>query len=158
MMASCLSAYRSLHRMVGNGACRAFCPPYELSRLALRRHRLKADLHAMPGGLGEAVERAGRGAAAAAFEAGDGALRGLHAPRQLGLAQPRAAARLGDFGGERELLLQRVVFLAVCGVLHPLLVQSIELDHLTSLARWRAMSSSRAGVFCDFFTKARRIM
>src|SRR4051794_33150161 len=109
----------------------------------------------MPGRLGEAVERARRRSAAAAFETRNGALGGLHAARQIRLAQARTVARLGDFGRERELLLQRVVFLAVFGVLHPLLVQVGDLGHLTSFARCREIASSRGGVFCVFFTNTR---
>src|SRR5438874_816948 len=115
------------------------------------RH-LKADPQPVPRRLGEAVERAGRGVAAAAFKTRDGALRGVHAARKLGLAQARAQARLGDRRHEREFLLQRVVFLAHLRVLQQPRFQVLELCHLTSFARCRARSSSRAGVFCVFLT------
>src|SRR5438552_695253 len=86
---------------------------YKLPRPApFPLHRLEADPQPMPRRLGEAIERAGRGSATAAFEAGDGALRGLHAARKLGLTQPRADARLGDRLDEYEFLLQGFVLLA----------------------------------------------
>src|SRR5882672_5464321 len=77
--------------------------PYGLLRPAtLGLQRLETDLEPMPGRLGEAPERARGGQAAPAFEPRDRALRRLHAPGKLGLAEARALARLGDFEDERE--------------------------------------------------------
>src|SRR3972149_4933828 len=50
---------------------------------SLFSQRLEADLQPMPGRLGEAGERAGRGLAASAFQPRDGALRRLHALGEL---------------------------------------------------------------------------
>src|ERR1051325_4222060 len=127
-----------------------------LSRLPFF-HRLKADLLPVPGRLREATECARRGQAAAAFQPRDRALRRLHSPGQFGLTQTCALSRLCDFEDERELLLQRVVLAAVFGVLHPPLVQVTYFGHLTSLARCRATSSSRCGVFWVFLTNTRTI-
>src|SRR5437773_5789010 len=88
-----------------------------LSHTRFWPYRLEADPQLVPRGFGETVERAGRGSAAAAFEASDSTLRRLHAPREFGLAQPGADARLGDRLDQRELLLQRIVFLAHLRVL-----------------------------------------
>src|SRR5262252_4277209 len=96
---------------------------------------LKTDLESMPGHLGEAGERACGGLATAAFEPRDRALRCLHAPRDFGLAQPRAPARLCHRRRERKLVLEQVVLPAVVRILHPRLVKILDPRHRTSLAR-----------------------
>ncbi len=118
-------------------------------------HRLEADLEPMSGRLGEARERAGRRLAAPTFEPRDRALRRLHALGKLGLTQARALPRLGDFQDQRELFLQRVIFLPIGRILHPSLMQVGKFRHVTSLALCAAISISRRGVFCVFFTNTR---
>src|SRR5437588_416100 len=76
----------------------------------------------------------------------------------LGLTEPRAAARLGDFEDERELLLQRVVFAADLRVLQQHCLKVFQLCHVISLARSRASSSSRGGVVCVFLMNTRTTM
>src|SRR5207253_6430277 len=117
----------------------------------------EADLEPMTGRLGEARERAGGRPAAPALEPGNRALGRLHAPRQLGLAQPGAPSRRGYRRRERKLLFEQVVFPAVVRLFQPRLVKVLDSRHGTFLARWRAISSSRAGVFCVFLTKTRKI-
>jgi hypothetical protein len=109
----------------------------------------------MARGLGEAIECTRRGAAAAAFEPRDRALGRHHALRKLGLAQTGTHACLRHRRREREFLLQRIIFPADLWILQELFLQAAELAHFTSLARCRAISGSRGGAFCVFFTKTR---
>jgi hypothetical protein len=74
-----------------------------------------------------------------------GALRRLHPAREFGLAETGAAARLGDRGHHGELLLQRVVLLAVRPVLHPGLVQLLifVMAHLSRHSGTRLLARAR---------------
>src|SRR5262249_52798905 len=120
---------------------------------------LEADPQPVAGGLRDALQGAGGRLDAAAFEAGDHSLLGMHALRQLLLRQ--AGARAGGYQrrGEAEFLLEALVGLLVLGVFEPSSMQFVGgnqlLAHLTSSARLRESSISRRGVFWVFFTNTR---
>ena len=79
--------------------------------------RHEADLEAVAGRLGKALERACRRAAAACFETGDDGLGGAHALGQFRLGEARIRSGLDERGNQRELLFESVVGFGVARAL-----------------------------------------
>jgi hypothetical protein len=111
-----------------------------------------------PSGFREPLQGTRGRQGAAAFEASYRTLSGVHPRRQLVLSESCFHPSAYDRMSKPKLFLQRVVFLPVFRLLHPLPMKVTNLAHRTSLARCRANANSCSGVFWVFFTKARRMI
>ena len=112
------------------------------------------DSKARSRGGGQALKGLRGRACPPALETSNDGLGGFHASGELFLRKTRRDTRFDDCARERELRRKFLMSFPILLALHPLLVKIFDLAHGdNSLARFRANSISRFGVFWDFLTK-----
>src|SRR5436190_15522841 len=118
--------------------------------------RFERDLELVAGRARIALQRARRRLHAPALESRDDRARGFHSRRELLLRQTCARTCTNHLACQLEFLVQVCHGLGIAGaLLEPLLMKLIYSRHVTSIARFRASSISRRGVFCVFLTNTR---